>query len=60
MKINTRIVSLNWINIEVSLDRTTVDLGLHNLDLASRILEELKDSVENLQECIIKLERQAQ
>jgi len=60
MEINTRIVSLNWINIEVSLGSTKVDLGLHDLDQAHLILAELKDSVENLQECIIKLERQAQ
>jgi len=60
MEINTRIISLNYINIEVSLDRTTVNLGLHDLDQAHLILAELKDSVENLQECVIQLERQAQ
>jgi len=60
MEINTRIVGLNWIDIEVGLDSTKVDLGMHDLDQARLILAELKDSVENLQECIIKLERNAQ
>ena len=64
MEINARIVSLNWItfkiDIEVSLGSTKVDLGLHDLDQASQVLEELQDSVENLQGLIIKLERQAQ
>jgi hypothetical protein len=60
MEINTRIVGLNWIDIEVGLDSTKVDLGMHDLDQAHLILAELKDSVENLQECIIKLERNAQ
>ena len=60
MEINARIVSLKYIDIEVGIGSTKVDLGLHDLDQAHLILAELKDSVENLQGLIIKLERQAQ